>query len=279
MSKKDVEAPDYTPLIDAGNRASDRMDTIGQGVIDFAQTEYDKNAPRLDEIGDAQKGLMTDQAAQGKDYFDYYKDTFRPLEQSIVSDAQNFDTDAYRNKLATQAAADSGLAFSRTTKANERAMAGMGVNPNSGRFQGLGSQSALMQSANRAGNMTRTRERAADAGFNRKVQAAGIGNYLSGASTAAYGNAVNAGSNAANTYQAAGNNYIQGANVGGSFVGQGLNMGINALSDVMNQKTKIAMQESENRGSLMGDIGGAFGAAAGVYSTGMFNQGKPGWGF
>jgi hypothetical protein len=39
------------------------------------------------------------------------------------------------------------------------------------------------------------------------------------------------------------------------------------------------MQESENRGSLMGDIGGAFGAAAGVYNTGMFNEGKPGWGF
>ena len=270
MSKKDVEAPDYTPLTDLGNKSADRMDTIGQGVIDFAQDEYDRNAPRLDEIGDAQKGLMTEQAAQGKDYFDYYKDTFRPLEKSIVSDAQNFDTDAYRNRLATQAAADSGLAFDRTTKANERAMAGMGVNPNSGRFQGLGGQSALMHSANRAGNMTRTRERAVDAGFNRKVQAAGLGNYLSGASTSAYGNAVNAGSNAANTYQAAGKNYMQGANVGGSFVGQGLNMGINALSDVMNQKTKIAMQESENRGSLLGDIGGAVGAAAGVYNTGMF---------
>jgi len=279
MSKKDVEAPDYTPLTDLGNKSADRMDTIGQGVIDFAQDEYDRNAPRLDEIGDAQKGLMTEQAAQGKDYFDYYKDTFRPLEKSIVSDAQNFDTDAYRNRLATQAAADSGLAFDRTTKANERAMAGMGVNPNSGRFQGLGGQSALMHSANRAGNMTRTRERAVDAGFNRKVQAAGLGNYLSGASTSAYGNAVNAGSNAANTYQAAGKNYMQGANVGGSFVGQGLNMGINALSDVMNQKTKIAMQESENRGSLLGDIGGAVGAAAGVYNTGMFNDGKRGFGY
>jgi len=277
MSKKDVEAPDYTPLIDAGNRASDRMDTIGQGVIDFAQTEYDKNAPRLDEIGDAQKGLMTDQAAQGKDYFDYYKDTFRPLEKSIVSDAQNFDTDAYRNRLATQAAADSGLAFNRTTKANERAMASMGVNPNSGRFQGIGGQNALMQSANRAGNMTRTRERAVDAGFNRKVQAAGLGNYLSGASTSAYGNSVNAGANAANTYQAAGRNYMQGANTGGALIGQGLNMNLNTLGNVMNQKTKIAMQESENRGSLLGDIGGAVGAAAGAYNTGMFNDGKRGW--
>jgi hypothetical protein len=272
MSKKDVDAPDYTPLTDLGNKSADRMDTIGQGVIDFAQKEYDRNAPRLDKIGDAQKGLMTDQAAQGKDYFDYYKDTFRPLEKSIVSDAQNFDTDAYRNRLATQAAADSGLAFNRTTKANERAMASMGVNPNSGRFQGIGGQNALMQSANRAGNMTRTRERAVDAGFNRKVQAAGLGNYLSGASTSAYGNSVNAGANAADTYQSAGRNYTQGANLGGALVGQGLNMNLNTLGEVMNQKTKIAMQESENRGSLAGDFGALAGGATKMYSSGMFGN-------
>ena len=265
MSKKDVDAPDYTPLTDAGNKASDKMGTIGQGVIDFAQKEYDKNAPRLDEIGDAQKGLMAEQGAQGKDYFDYYKSTFRPLEQSIVDDANNFNTEAYRNQLATQAAADSGLAFNRTTKANERAMVSMGVNPNSGRFQGIGAQNALMQSTNRAAAMTSTRERAADAGFNRKVQAAGLGNYLSGASTAAYNNSVNAGSNAANSYQAAGKNYMQGATIGGSLVGQGLNMNLDVLGSIMNNKTKIAMQESENRGSLMGDIGGALGGAAGAY--------------
>ena len=277
MSKKDVEAPDYTPLTEAGQKASDRMDVLGQTQIDEATKIYDKNAPIMDEIAAGQKGLMDQQAAQGKDYFDYYKDTFRPLEQSIVSDAQNFDTDAYRNRLATQAAADAGLAFNRTTKANERAMASMGVNPNSARFQGLGAQNALMHSANRAGAMTGTRERAVDAGFNRKVAAAGLGKYLSGASTSAYGNAASAGANAANTYRAAGNDYLSGLNQGASTIGTGLNMNLNVLGNVMNNKTKIAMQESENRGSLLGDIGGAFGAAAGVYNTGMFNGGKRGF--
>ena len=277
MSKKDVEAPDYTPLTDAGNKASDKMGQLGQDQIDQAKTIYDENKPRMDAIGDAQTGLMNDQAAQGKDYFDYYKDTFRPLEKSIVADANNFDTDAYRNRLATQAAADAGLAFNRSTKANERAMASMGVNPNSGKFQGIGAQNALMQSANRAGAMTGTRERAADAGFNRKVQAAGLGNYLSGASTSSYGNAASAGANATNAYRGAGQDYMQGMNQGSSTIGTGLNMNLNVLGNVMNNKTKIAMQESENRGSLMGDIGGALGGAAGIYNTGMFNGGKRGW--
>ena len=279
MSKKDVEAPDYTPLTDAGSAASDKMGQLGQDQIDQAKTIYDENKPRMDAIGDAQTGLMNDQAAQGKDYFDYYKDTFRPLEKSIVADANNFDTDAYRNRLATQAAADAGLAFNRTTKANERAMASMGVNPNSGKFQGIGAQNALMQSANRAGAMTGTRERAADAGFNRKIQAAGLGNYLSGASTSSYGNAASAGANATNAYRGAGQDYMQGMNQGSSTIGTGLNMNLNVLGNVMNNKTKIAMQESENRGSLMGDIGGALGGAAGVYKTGMMNGGAPGFGY
>jgi hypothetical protein len=49
------------------------------------------------------------------------------------------------------------------------------------------------------------------------------------------------------------------------------------MGNVLNNKTKIAMQESENRGSLMGDIGGALGGAAGIYNTGMFNNGDRGW--
>jgi hypothetical protein len=110
------------------------------------------------------------------------------------------------------------------------------------------------------------------------MKAAGIGNYLSGASTAAYNNSVNAGSNSANTYRAAGNDYMTGMGQGASTIGTGLNMNLDVLGSIMNNKTKIAMQNSENQGSLLGDIGGAFGAAAGVYNSGMFNNGKRGWG-
>jgi hypothetical protein len=104
-----------------------------------------------------------------------------------------------------------------------------------------------------------------------------LGNYLSGASTSAYGNAASAGANATNAYRGAGQDYMQGMNQGASTIGTGLNMNLNTMGNVLNNKTKIAMQESENRGSLLGDIGGAFGAAAGVYNTGMFNGGKRGF--
>jgi len=154
MGKKSNDAPDYTPLANASSAANEKMAALGQQQLDFAKQQYDENNPMMQEIAKKQGLAMDQQLSQGKDYYDYLKNTYRPVEQSIVADAQAFDTDAYRNQLATRAAADSGLAFNRTRQANERAMAGMGVNPNSGRFQGMAGQSALMQSANRAGAMT-----------------------------------------------------------------------------------------------------------------------------
>ena len=170
-----------------------------------------------------------------------------------------------RNQLATKAAADSGLAFGRTQQANERAMASMGVNPNSGRFQGIGSQSALMQSANRAGAMTGARERAQQTGYARKLDAAGLGRGLSGASTAAYGSAVNAGSQAAGNMGLAGQQYMAGMGQGSATIGSGMNMQLSGLGNILNNHTQLAVIAPDN--SFLGNVGGIMGGVAGMASA------------
>jgi hypothetical protein len=272
MGKKSNEAPDYAPLAAASDKAATIMGDLGQQQIDFSQQMYDENSPLMKEIAEQQKLAMVQQLSQGKDYFDYQKETYRPLEQGIVADAQAFDTDAYRNQLATKAAADAGLAFGRTQQANERAMASMGVNPNSGRFQGLGAQSALMQSANRAGAMTGTRERAQQTGYARKLDAAGLGRGLSGASTAAYGSAISAGSQAGGLYGMAGQQHLGGMAQGAGTIGSGLNMQIGGLSNALNAQTQYAVNAPDN--SFLGNIGGIMGAGASMYKAG----GSGSWG-
>ena len=264
MGKKSNDAPDYTPLANASAAANEKMTALGQQQLDFAKQQYDQNNPMMQEIAKKQGLAMDQQLSQGKDYYDYLKNTYRPVEQGIVADAQAFDTDAYRNQLATRAAADSGLAFNRTRQANERAMASMGVNPNSGRFQGMGGQSALMQSANRAGAMTGARERAQQTGYARKLDAAGLGRGLAGASTAAYNSAIGAGNSAVGNYGAAGQQYMGGMNQGSATIGSGMNMQITGLSNSLNSQTQYAMNQADN--SLMGAAGGIAGAAASYYS-------------
>jgi len=268
MGKKNTEAPDYAPLAAASAQAADKMSALGEKQLAFSQQQYDENAPLMKDIATKQGLMMDQQMAQGKDYYDYNKSTYRPLEQGLVADAQAYDTDAMRNQLATKAAADSGLAFGRTRQANERAMASMGINPNSGRFQGIGSQSALMQSANRAGAMTGARERAQQLGYARKLDAAGLGRGLAGASSAAYGGAVGAGGAAAGTYGMAGQQHMAGMGQGAGTIGSGMDMQISGLSNVLNNQTKWAMNEADNAGSFLGDVGGIMGAGASMYTAG-----------
>jgi len=262
MSKKGNDAPDYAPLANASNAAADKMAALGEKQLAFSQQQYDENAPLMKDIAQKQGLMMDQQMAQGKDYYDYNKSTFRPLEQQMVSDAQAFDTDAYRNQLATKAAADSGLAFGMQNQAQERRMASMGVNPNSGRFQGMAQQSGLMQSANRAGAMTGTRERAQQMGHARKMDAAGLGRGLAGASSAAYGGAAGAGGQAAGTYGMAGQQHMSGMGQGSATIGSGLNMQLSGLGNVLNNQTQMAVNAADN--SFLGNAGGIMGGVAGM---------------
>jgi hypothetical protein len=270
MSKKGNDAPDYTPLANASNAAADKMSALGQEQLAFSKQQYAENAPLMKDIATQQKLAMEQQLAQGKDYYDYQTQTYRPVEKGIVSDALAFDTDAYRNQLATKAAADAGLAFGRTRQANERAMASMGVNPNSARFQGIGNQAALAQAGMRAGAMTGARERAQQTGYARKLDAAGLGRGLAGASTAAYGSAVGAGAQAGGLYGMAGQQHLGGMAQGAATVGSGLNMQLSGLGNVLNNQTKWAIEKPDN--SVLGNIGGIAGAATSMYSSGMFSD-------
>jgi len=265
MGKKSSDAPDYTPLANASKEAAEIMAGLGQDQLDFAKKMYTENAPLLKDIATKQGQMMDQQMTQGQDYYDYLKNTYRPLEKSLVADATNFNTDAYRNAMATKAAADAGLAFNQTRAANERALASMGVNPNSGRFAGLSGQSALAQAASRAGAMTGARERAEQMGYARKLDATGLGRNLSGASTAAYGGANAAGNSAAGNYQSVGINYLNGMNMGAGTIGQGQNMQLTGLGNVLNSQTQMAMNAADS--SFLGDLGGLAGGAASLYTA------------
>jgi hypothetical protein len=138
-------------------------------------------------------------------------------------------------------------------------MASMGVNPNSGRFQGMANQSNLALAANRANAMTNTRNQAEQMGYARKLDAAGLGRGLSGASTAAYGGAVGAGNSAGQNYQSAGQNYMNNMNMGANTIGSGQQMQLNGLSSALNSQTQWAINNNQ---SILGDVGGLLGGAA-----------------
>lgn len=264
MGKSSTPAPDYGPLAQASKEAAEVQAALGQKQLDFAKQQYDEVKPLMDQITQGQLAAQQQQMDMAQNYFDYQQSTFRPLEQSIVADAQEFNTDAYREQLASQAAADAGLAFANTQAANTRAMRSMGVNPNSGRFQGLASQSNLALAAQTAGAKNRTRMQAEQMGYARQLDAAGLGRGLSGASLGAYGGATSAGSAAGASAQSAGLNYMAGMGQGASTIGSGMNMQMTGLSNILNNQTSAYINTND---SFLGDLGGFLGGAASAYKA------------
>lgn len=261
MGGKNNNAPDYTPLANASKEAAQIMSALGREQLDFAKQQYRDVSPFLKDIAGAQMDAQNEQMRQAREAFDFQQSTFRPLERQLVADAANYDSAGERERLAAQAAADAGLAFNTTRQASERAAASMGVNPNSGRFAGISSAAGLTQAANRAAAMTNARTQADQIGHARKLDAAGLGRNLAGASAAAYSGAARSGAIAGDARQSAGQNFAQNFSMGAQTIGSGQQMQLQGLGDVLNAQTTFAINDNN---SFLGDLGGLAGGAAGI---------------
>lgn len=207
MGGKSAPAPDYSGMEKVANRQ-----------LDFAESQYADMKPIYQGLANQMMDSQSQQMQQAQDYYNYQRDTFRPVEQGLVRDAERFNTDDYRESKAREAAAAAGTAFKQTQGASNRAMASMGINPNSGRFAAVTGQNNLALAAGRANAMTGARNQAEQLGWARRMDVTGLGRNLAGASTAAYQGAGQAGTGAGNTLAAPGNQLQQGlANAGQTF--------------------------------------------------------------
>jgi len=194
-------------LTQSADYAADLSYKLGQEQLGFARQQYDEMKPLAQRVYDQQLQAQEEQMRQARDYYDYQTQTFRPLEQGLVADAQNFDTEAYRNQLAAKASQDAAQAFGLTQGMVARESERRGVNPNSGAAAGLQNQSTLNQAAMRAGGMNNARTQAENIAYARKLDVTGLGRNLAGASTAAYGAANASGTAGINTAMAPGSQY------------------------------------------------------------------------
>lgn len=113
------------------------------------------------------------------------------------------------NDLVGQATTDNTLAYGKAYDAARRNMTRMGINPNSGRFAGMGQSFALNRAAAEAGARNLARIQARNENFSRAGTLAGLGYNYSGLGL----NAANSATSALNA--AAGNQdrYIQNTGI------------------------------------------------------------------
>lgn len=206
--KSSPPPPDYTG-----------MEALGREQLAFSRQQYAEMKPLAERVANQQMAAQDQQMRQAQDYYDYQQQTFRPLEQGLVRDAERFSTEGYREQQARDAAAATGRAFGITQDAASRAAASRGVNPNSGAGMALQSQNMLGLAAGRANAMTGARNQAEQMGYARRLEVTGLGRGLAGAANAAYSGATGAGSAGLASSMAPGNQFQQGLSSAGGTMG------------------------------------------------------------
>lgn len=229
----------------AQNRATDAASALGYEQLDldketlaFYKQQYADSKPYQEaqaktaqEVSAAQLASMKQNDAIAKDYYDYSKTTFRPLEQSVVKDAENYDTTARREEKAASAVADVGQQLDVAKQSQVRSQQRAGVNPNSGKALALDTQLTMAEAATKAGAANKARADVETQGFARKMDAASLGRGLASNQATSAGVALSAG-NSAVTNATAPINTINGMT---QTMGQGYSTTLNGMASAAGQ--------------------------------------------
>jgi hypothetical protein len=240
------------------------MEALGREQLDFSRRQYAEMMPLARQVYGQQMDAQRQQMEQAQNYFDYQQQTFRPVEQGLVRDAERFNTEGYREQLAGQAAAAAGRAFGVQQDMGQRAMAARGVNPNSGAAMAMQAQGNLGLAAQRANAMTGARTQAEQLGFARRMDVTGLGRNLAGASTAAYQGATGAGSAGLSSAMSPGSQYQQGLGAAGQTMGNIVNSQTSVYNTAQSQADPFASVIGMGLGAYAGGFGGAMGKRAGT---------------
>jgi len=246
------------------NAAALQQAELSEEELDWAKQIYADSAPdrakaieRAGEVSDAQLASMKQNDAISRDYYDYQKGTFRPLEQGIVDAATNYDTTARRDSEAAQAQADIGSAGDAARISLARDLASRGGDVNSGNFAASLANASVREAAAKAGAGNAARKNVELQGYARKMDAANLGRGLASSQATSAGVALNAGNMSANNAASVGNitaqgNQIMNQGYGGAQQGlSGAASTYGGIAGIQNQ----AYANDTNRMKAMSDIG------------------------
>lgn len=271
MGKGGGSAPSPDPQI---GKAALEQAQLGRDWLGFAQQQFEignerqqKTDALTEQVIKQQLATQDKNNANADESYQYYKDTFKPIEQQVASEAVNYDSEQRKDAQAGQAAMEVGKQFSAAREANTRNMARMGVNPNSGKFQASANSTAVQEGLAKAAASTKARTDAENMGMMLRKDAANFGRNMPSTAAQQYGIGLNAGNsalsgNASANQQWSGNNAIMSQGYQGAM--NGIGQSANILNQqYQNQLQGWSAQQQSNAtsagglGSLIGTLGGA----------------------
>jgi hypothetical protein len=260
---------------------SNRQIGLAEGQLDLAkQTAADQRKLAEDqfaytkEVTDEQRGIAREHAQYAREDRERYNTVFKPVEDAFVEQASNYDTPERRAAAAAEAKSDVQTAAAEQRAAAQREAASMGVNPNSGRFQGLNRSADLGTALASAGAQNNARKEVEKTGLALKADVANLGRGLPAQSSNAAAMGLNANNAALSNSAAATGLGMNALGAGAAGVGSAVGLNMNALGASLaaaqnNQglyNSSTGMMNAGFSGAMQG-YGGMAGTLQNQYNT------------
>lgn len=200
------KAPKPDPLIGraAASNAelAKEMAGVAREQLSWEKDRAAKQDPLIDKVVNQQIASGEANAERAESQWQIYRDLFAPVEERMVKDANEFDSDERKDRMASEAGADVSRSYEGALDSNQRQMERMGVNPNSGRFAALTNETNLAKAKDTAGAMNQARRGTEMQGIALRTGAAQFGRNMPNTGIAADSMALNAGTHGVNSMAA-----------------------------------------------------------------------------
>jgi hypothetical protein len=246
----------------SASKSTEASERVAMAQLDFAKQQDADNKVRMEKADALTEKVTTKQLeamdknmALADDYDQYNKSTFRPLEQRIVDEAEKYDSPEEQERAAGAASASVKQNVSQATAANQRTLARMGVNPNSGRAMVTANETAITGALGEAAAENTARTSVKTLGAAKRMDAASLGRNLPSSQATSAGLGITAGNSAVNATATTNGTAISGANsVGGLYSSAG-NQFSNASANY-SQIANAASTAAAGAAAPWGQIGG-----------------------
>lgn len=273
---KKAPAPD--PQI---GQAALKQAQLGEDWLAFAKDQFavgNQRQEKIDqltsEVTGAQLESMRASNARANEMWNRYQTVFRPEQDRYIQEARDWDSAERQAEVAAEAKAAVMSNAAAAQQQNQRSMAGMGVNPTSGRYAGVDRANTTNTALAAAGAQNQARNQVRAQGLSLQEGIANMGQGATSTSAQQVGLGLNSGNSATGNMNSAnaqwqGNNAIMGQGFAGGmqgYAGQASTM--NSLyGNQLNAWSAQAQQSSANAAGLMSGIGSIAGMAMSYYSS------------
>lgn len=249
-------AQNYTAMMQA---------QLSQEQLNWAKQIYASEAPQREaavdlgnQVSQAQVDQMRQQTAIAAQAQEDYNNIYRPLEQGLAADAQNYDTPERRAAASAEAVASVEKNLASQRAGTMRELERSGVDPSSGKIAALQGSMDLGAAKAKAGAGNAASKAIETVGYARKMDAASLGRGIASSQGTNAALASSLGASAMGTQQ----QILAAQAQGQAGMQQAYQTGISGLGQAGSQFGQMAGQASAASGAKNANIAAGVGAAA-----------------